>query len=105
PSRRVVTYGSLIHWGTNSGLNSMSKKTRAVWIKGIILLNSSSVLESIQCASASTMISGCLCARLRRYLDNVAMVSSFCFCGVALDDGSRAGVAVDNKAAYNEMSS
>ena len=54
----MVTCGSPSHCGINSGLNSMRKRTRTVLISGIILLTRSSVLESIQCASASTIISG-----------------------------------------------
>ena len=60
--RSIVTCGSLSHCGMNSGRNFMRKKTRAVLISGMILLTSSSVLESTQCASARTTMSGCLSA-------------------------------------------
>ena len=103
--RSIVTCGSLSHCGMNSGRNFMRKKIRAVLISGIILLTSSSVLESIQCASATTTTRGCLSARLKRCRLNAAIVRSFCRRGVKSDDSSRSGVAIDNNAAYNKISS
>jgi hypothetical protein len=103
--RSIVTCGSCAHCGINSGLNFMRNSTRMVLISGIILLTSSSVLESIQCASASTIISGCLSARHCRWRLNAAIVRCFCRCGVNFADGLGSGVAIDNNWAYKKISS
>ena len=55
---------------------------RAVLISGKILFASSSVLESIQCASARTIISGCFRATDRRCRIKALNVRFFCRCGV-----------------------
>ena len=91
----------------NSGLKVIRMRTGAALINGIILLTSSSELESIQCVSASWSNQRSFVRKALEEMSalSAAIVRSFCRCGVKRGNGSSAGGATDNNAAYKEISS
>ena len=85
--RSKVTCDSSSPGGKNSGLKLHKTKTRAVLINAMHRPSSSSVLESLQCASANSITTGRVSARSRTCRTNAAIVRSLCRGGVTVGDG------------------
>ena len=71
-----VTCNSSSQGGKNSGLKLHNTKTRALLIDAMHRPSSSSVLESIQCASANLITTGRVSARSRTCRTSAAIVRS-----------------------------
>src|SRR6516164_1139758 len=100
----LVTFDSSSKCGKNSGLKLHKTKIRAVLIDDMLRASSSSVLESIQCASANLTTTGCTSARPIACRIKAAIVSSLCRSGVRVCAGTVSAVGIDSNAANNPIS-